>query len=130
MFLHLTGSKAVDLSSLIRTCKNSKAQRTQQKLRIIRVDTTHIRSYTYLGEAKASRRLSWRRTTAFACPMKGVLWETKSQETSSQDCFLELIHFFLFLLHSLKISGHWPILLSKFQINMKINFHKLLVSTN
>ena len=46
---------------------------------------------SHLREAKASRWLSWRWPTVFAWPMMGKLWEARFQETSSQDCFLQLI---------------------------------------
>jgi hypothetical protein len=63
-----------------------------------------------------------------ACSGMDELWEARSQETSSQDCFLQLIMLFLSLLLSLRISGYWPTLLADFlQINMKMNFHKLIL---
>lgn len=70
---------------------------------------------SHLGEAKASRWLSWRWPTVSLHGLKmGEPWEAKSRETSSQDCFLELTLLFLSLLHSLMILGHQPTLLGRF----------------
>jgi hypothetical protein len=77
-----------------------------------RAQSTHVRSH--LGEAKVSRWLCWRWPTIVAWLMIGEFWEAMSQETSSQDCFLQLIRLLLSLLHSLMIQGHQSTLLDRF----------------